>query len=124
MARSVSRVYDAKEFVRWFERQIKEEMKCHNVYVEYIEVSCDVIVVFNCGNKSFMAIITEGDKFRVSVYRIRRNRLIKLKCEKLCKKPIMLVRDNDFSSGVLILFYVADGVNIDVHEIPEVRIYL
>jgi len=119
-----ARVYDAKEFVEWFERQIKKEMKCHNVYVEYIEISCcDVIVVFDCGNKAFMAIITEGDKFRVSVYRIRRNRIVRKSCKG--KGSITLARGTGFSlNNMLVLFYVEDGVNIDVHEIPEVKIYL
>ena len=67
MARS--KVYDAREFVDWFKRQIKHEMKCRDVDVESIGVFRGwVAIAFRCNGKRYLAKIREGRRFKISTY--------------------------------------------------------
>lgn len=112
------RVYDGAEFARWFMRQVSREMGCHDVDVVSIGVfPGEVVIAFYCDGKRYLAKIREGRKFKVSTYQFiyENGRLVGLEPFRMREgESFVLRKQSEFSASVL--FYVEDGVNIDVYE--------
>jgi len=112
------RVYDGAEFARWFMRQVSREMGCHDVDVVSIGVFLgEVVIAFYCDGKRYLARIREGRKFRVSTYQFiyENGRLVGLEPFRMREgESFVLRKQSGLSASVL--FYVEDGVNIDVYE--------
>jgi hypothetical protein len=113
-----ARVYDVKEFVEWFRKQIMNEMKCRDVDIESITVHVGgASIVFKCGNKKFLAEIRRGRKFSFSMYAFIYDidgRLIGIEKHRL-GGPLK-VYDKRFGPSNSVLFYVEDDVVVDVYE--------
>ena len=118
-----SRVYDANEFVNWFSRQVSEEMRCREVEVDFVEIfRGEVHVLFTCDGKSYVAVMVEGRKFRVSTYQfvLEGGKVVGVEPFKLRgSESLLLAKATKFSGSAL--FYVEDDVVINVYEIPTVR---
>jgi hypothetical protein len=118
VAKVHGRVYDGAEFARWFMRQVSREMGCHDVDVVSIGVfPGEVVIAFYCDGKRYLAKIREGRKFRVSTYQFiyEDGRLVGLEPFRLREgESFVLRKQSGFTASVL--FYVEDGVNIDVYE--------
>ena len=119
MPRARARVYNVKEFVDWFERQVASELGC-SVDVESVAVYAGgALVVFKCGGKKYLAKIRSGRRFKVSVYMYvyEDDRLVGIKKLELRSEGGSLkVYDKRFGFRENALFYVEDDVNIDVYE--------
>ena len=113
-----ARVYDVKEFVEWFKKQIMNEMKCRNVDVVSITVYVSgASIIFKCGNKKFLAEIKRGRKFRASMYALiydMDGKLIGIEKHRL-GGPFK-VYDKRFGPSDSVLFYVEDDVVVNVYE--------
>jgi len=113
-----SKVYNTREFVDWFERQVSREMRCHDVDVASIGVfPGEVVIAFYCDGKRYLAKIKEGRKFRISTYQFiyEDGRFVRLEPFKMRKGESFLLRKSSgFTASVL--FYVEDDVEIDVYE--------
>ncbi|MCG2892628.1 MAG: hypothetical protein L7H00_03745 [Vulcanisaeta sp.] len=118
MVKVHGRVYDGAEFARWFMRQVSREMGCHDVDVVSIGVfPGEVVIAFYCDGKRYLAKIREGRKFKVSTYQFiyENGRLVGLEPFRMREgESFVLRKQSEFSASVL--FYVEDGVNIDVYE--------
>jgi hypothetical protein len=113
-----ARVYNVKEFVGWFERQVASELGC-GVDVESVAAYVGgALITFKCGGKKYFAKIRSGRRFKVSVYVLdyKDGSLIRVKKLRL-RGELLKVFDVRFGiNSDNALFYVADGVNIDVYE--------
>ncbi len=111
-----SRVYDVKEFVRWFMRQVREEMGCGVDVVSVIVHARGAFVTFKCRGKTYAAEIRKSRRFRVSVYvpDYRNGSLIGIK--RLRGEPLKVFDVRFGINSDNALFYVADDVVIDVYE--------
>jgi hypothetical protein len=117
--RARSRVYDVKGFVDWFKRQVGGEMGCRDVDITAVGVHAGgALVVFKCGGKKYLAEIKVSRRFRVSVYvpDYRNGSLIRIKKLRLRGEPFKVYDARFGVNSDNALFYVADGVNIDVYE--------
>lgn len=113
-----ARVYDVEEFVDWFEKQVGGEMGC-GVDVESVAVYAGgALVVFTCGGKKYLAEIRVSRRFRASVYVLdyRNGSLIRIKKLRLRSEPLKVFDARFGINSDNALFYVEDGVNIDVYE--------
>ena len=112
-----ARVYTVREFVSWFERQVGSELGC-NADVESVIVHAGgASIVFKCGGKKYLAEIKVSRRFRALVYVLdyRNGSLIGIK--KLRLGGPLKVFDARFGiEADNALFYIEDGVNIDVYE--------
>jgi len=112
-----ARVYTVREFVGWFERQVGSELGC-NADVESVIVHAGgASIVFKCGGKKYLAEIKVSRRFRASVYVLdyRNGSLIGIR--KLRLGGPLKVFDARFGiEADNALFYIEDGVNIDVYE--------
>jgi len=111
-------VYDVEEFVGWFERQVGEQLGC-GVDVSSIIVHANgASIVFKCGGKTYVAEIKNGRRFKASAYSLdyKNGSLVRIK--KLVLKGPLKVYDGRLGVvGDNALFYVVDGVDIDVYEV-------
>ena len=115
------RVYTVKEFVDWFSRQVGGEMGCR-VRVLTVGVRVDgVIVVFRCKNRRYIAKVRVGREFRVSLYEYvyEGGRFVGIERYELRGNEIFNVYDETYGISNNALFYVEDGVNIDVYELQS-----
>jgi hypothetical protein len=116
-----ARVMDTKEFVDWFSRQVGGEMGCR-VRVLTVGVRVDgVIVVFRCKNRRYIAKVRVGHDFSVSLYEYvyESGRFVGIERYELRGNEIFNVYDESYGFSNNALFYVEDGVNIDVYELQS-----
>jgi len=118
MPRTRSRVFNTKEFVNWFERQIIEQMGCRDVGVSIVIVHTNgVSVMFKCNNKTYVAEIKNSRRFKASVYVLDYENDLLIRIKKIMLKDPLKVYDKRLEIvSDNALFYVVDGVNIDVYE--------
>jgi hypothetical protein len=116
--RVISRVYDVKEFVRWFERQVANEMGCGVDVVSVVVHAGGAFVTFKCRGKTYVAEVKVSRRFRVSVYVLdyKDGSLIRIKKLRLRGEPLKVFDARFGINSDNALFYVVDGVNIDVYE--------
>jgi len=117
MPRARARVYTVREFVDWFERQVGSELGCSVDVVSVFVHAGGASVVFKCGGKKYLAEIKVSRRFRASVYVLdyRNGSLIGIK--KLRLGGPLKVFDARFGiEADNALFYIEDGVNVDVYE--------
>jgi hypothetical protein len=117
-----ARVYTVKEFVGWFKRQVASEMGCRDVDVTSVGVYAGgALVAFKCDGKKYLARIRNGRRFKVSVYAYvyEDNKLVGIRKLRLYPSEDGPFKVYDSRFGINsdnALFYVEDGVNIDVYE--------
>ena len=114
-----ARVYTVKEFVDWFERQVASELGCRNVDVMTIGVYAGgALIAFTCDGKNYLAKIRSGRRFRVSAYVLdyRNGLLIRIKRLRLRGGPLKVFDARFGINSDNALFYIEDGVNVDVYE--------
>jgi len=110
---------DAREFVDWFSRQVGGEMGCR-VRVLTVGVRVDgVVVVFRCKSRRYIAKVRVGHDFSVSLYEYvyENGRFVGIERYVLRDSEIFNVYDASYGFSNNALFYVEDGVNIDVYEL-------
>ena len=112
-----SRVYNVEEFVDWFERQVGEQLGCSADVVSVIVHAAGASAVFRCGGKTYIAEVRNGRRFRASAYVLdyKNGSLVRIKKLRL-KGPLKVFDRRLGIVGDNALFYVVDGVNIDVYE--------
>jgi len=113
-----ARVYGVKEFVGWFERQVASELGCGVDVVSVIVHAGGAFVVFRCRGKTYVAEVKSSRRFRASVYVLdyKDGSLIRIKRLRLRGVPFKVFDVRFGINSDNALFYVADGVNIDVYE--------
>ncbi len=113
-----ARVYTVKEFVDWFERQVGGELGCSADVVSVIVHAVGASVVFRCRGKTYVAEVRKSRRFRVSAYVLdyRSGLLIRIKRLMLTSGPLKVFDARFGVNSDNVLFYVADGVNVDVYE--------
>ncbi len=112
-----ARVYTVREFVGWFERQVGSELGC-NADVESVIVHArGASIVFRCRGKKYLAEIKVSRRFRASVYVLDYKGGSLIGIRKLRLGGPLKVFDARFGiEADNALFYVEDGVNVDVYE--------
>jgi len=113
-----ARVYNIKEFVNWFEMHVGGELGCSADVVSVIVHAGGAFVVFKCRGKTYVAEVKASRRFKVSVYvpDYRNGSLIRVKRLRLRGEPLKVFDVRFGINSDNALFYVADGVNIDVYE--------
>jgi len=112
---------DTKEFVDWFSRQVGGEMRC-KVRVLTVGVRVDsVVIMFKCKNRRYIAKVRVGHDFSVSLYEYvyENGRFVGIEKYELRGNEIFNVYDESYGFSNNALFYVKDGVNIDVYELQS-----
>jgi hypothetical protein len=113
---------DTREFVDWFERQVGDEMGCR-ARVLTVDIHVDgAVVVFKCRGRKYVAKIRSGRKFRVSLYEfvfdVDSRRFIGIERYVMRSGKFNVYNvSHGFSNNAL--FYVEDGVDIDVYELQS-----
>jgi len=118
MPKARARVYNVKEFVDWFEKQVASELGC-GVDVESVIVHAGgASVVFRCRGKTYIAEVRKSRRFRASAYVLdyKDGSLIRIKRLMLTSGPLKVFDARFGVNSDNALFYVEDGVNIDVYE--------
>jgi len=118
MPRARARVYTVREFVDWFERQVGSELGCSADVVSVFVHAVGASVVFRCRGKTYIAEVRKSRRFRVSVYVLdyRNGLLIRIKRLRLRGVPFKVYDARLGIKAGNALFYVEDGVNVDVYE--------
>jgi len=118
MPRARARVYTVREFVDWFERQVGSELGCSADVESVIVHAGGASIVFKCGGKKYLAEIKVSRRFRASVYVLdyRNGSLIGIKKLRLRGEPFKVYDARFGIEADNALFYVEDGVNVDVYE--------
>ena len=112
---------DAREFIDWFERQVGGEMGCR-VRVLTVSVHAGgVVITFKCQGKMYIAKMKVGHKFNVSMYAYVYDGDRFIGIEKYVLRDGENFNVYSVSHGVSnnVLFFVTDGVNIDVYELQS-----
>ena len=112
---------DAREFVGWFERQVGGELGCR-VRVLAVSVHAGgVVITFKCRGKMYIAKMRVGHDFSVSLYEYvyEDGRFVGIEKYELRSNEIFNVYDASYGFSNNALFYVEDGVNIDVYELQS-----